>query len=1334
MTRCPGCGRRWKGAHQGCIPRRASTPSATEPSPDPSLWPVIEGFSIEALVGRGGHGTVWLATTSGGENVAIKVARSDRPGAAERLEREVDALRRVGPPHVPRLVARGSAQEGARDAPFIALEYIADPTLATRLAELPGPMEQSEVQGIARSLVAAIEIVHGHGLVHRDLKPENLFLRGSSIPGVSVCVADFGLAREPGAQTASLTQTGAVVGTLEYMSPEQHQGLPNVDPRADIYALGVILFEMLTGRPPFFGPTARHDHLETRPPKPSSLAPIGAAMDEVIRTCLAKQPPGRYPSVAALREALAAAWSRDERSGSARPSNREAATSRRRATPRAMERRSMAMLHLCSDRDSAALSALVAERGCKIAAARGARYALVATDATHPVAVAIDAARTLLEADACQRVLVDFRALRCQTRRDGSVRVIEPNLLRDPRLDDPALPAGILGTETAHAMLSGIESTRVGDDLFCLSSPTKAPDGDSRHLIGRTGELTTLLEAARLAMESQVPGLATVVAEPGYGKTALAKALHRELDEIMGSQKERPRIITLSARELLGSSGDSGTLRRLFAHSLALDPSAAVAEAQRESLLARVLPNAGPTDKAVGSFVMGWSGLESEELQKLARAPRALRDAMARVVGSGLLHAARARPLAVLLDDAHWAEGVVFEALEYATRSGTKARLWVCILARPGLKQGRPSFGERAASPPVHVELRPLGKADAADLCRALLAPVQSVSAQALRMLFARTGGVPLLLCELARGLRRAGLIKRREVGDSWYLAYDELDQTPDMPLVQWLAEKELARLSPQLAMHAMLCALLGADFRDKLVVGVVDELERAGHGESFPLDTGKALEDLAHLGLLVPTGDERIGFRHALVREAMAGMMSSPLRTVAHEAALRFHERQEPTASSSDAEVERLAYRAHHAAALGAERAGPLYLELAERARARHAYPEAERLYSRALEHDREGRGRLQLTALTGRGRMRFRLERHADACRDFARAREIAAELGDREEEIEILLFAATAQDWAYEHARSKDLVDEAQRLFHGLDSPYLRAGLLMGKARSLWRAADWNAATPYLEKAISLADELGDEAYEIHIISLLILGTILPFQGDADGASRALELARELALERGDRFHEATAILNRYQMRVARGDVAGILEDARYYAAVGHEIGFMLFTFQSEANQAEALYQSGDLASARPHLAVAIELEKQRFGDTVEPNMELLEARFLLVEGDEPGARNILDKIRGTRDMVTLSPPVAVLCDLVDLGSRDSSEAEWEALIARSRSEGMDQCPIEVQDLRGRWAWRRGELEGAKQSFEAALELALEIPTLMRKRILEALDELRIEIASS
>src|SRR5262249_11494829 len=184
------------------------------------------------------------------------------------------------------------------------------------------------------------------------------------------------------------------------------------------------------------------------------------------------------------------------------------------------------------------------------------------------------------------------------------------------------------------------------------------------------------------------------------------------------------------------------------------------------------------------------------ELRAHAAAPGALRSGAARAAGEALRLVARKRPIALIVEDAHFVDETALDALEFALLKEAGAPIWLCVVGRPAFGSGRQAWAGRSAARQA-LTLPALEPAAAAELARRLLVPVDSVPQAALARLAERTQGIPLLLVELVRGLRRDGIVRKSDKTNAWILATDELDKLPDLPLVQWLASRATESLPP---------------------------------------------------------------------------------------------------------------------------------------------------------------------------------------------------------------------------------------------------------------------------------------------------------------------------------------------------------------------------------------------------------------------------------------------------------------------------------------------------------------------------------------------------------
>lgn len=258
-------------------------------------------YDIGEPLGEGGAATVYAAHDRRHDRpVAIKVLRSDVSAGmgAERFQREIAVISRLSHPHIVPMLDAGEAG----GALYYAMPVIAGNSLRHRLAR-EGRLPLLEALHIARDVALALDYAHAQGIIHRDVKPENVLLVGGS-----AVVTDFGIAKlVEDVASDTLTRAGMSIGTLVYMSPEQAAGGP-IDARADVYALGCLVYELLAGAPPFAGTTPRQllmrHALDPVPSMVAKRADLPAGLDAVMARALAKEPEERYPTAIAFVEAL----------------------------------------------------------------------------------------------------------------------------------------------------------------------------------------------------------------------------------------------------------------------------------------------------------------------------------------------------------------------------------------------------------------------------------------------------------------------------------------------------------------------------------------------------------------------------------------------------------------------------------------------------------------------------------------------------------------------------------------------------------------------------------------------------------------------------------------------------------------------------------------------------------------------------------------------------------------------------------------------------------------------------------------------------------------------
>lgn len=278
------------------------TPIPASDMPIPTAMPIIPGYTVDSFLGRGGMGIVFRARhLRRNRVVALKMlvwGAYSRPSEIARFRREMDAIASLRHENIVQIHDMGN-HDGM---PFFTMEYVEAGSLSHKLSTWR-PTAQ-EAAGLLATLAAAVEAIHQAGIVHRDLKPANILLSTDGIPKI----ADFGLARHFQSES-DLTPPGDRLGTPTYMAPEQIMGKPEcIGPSVDIYALGALLYELLTGGPPFRGETAAETELQVvrqKPLPPSRLIEgVPRELEAICLKCLRKEPQRRYASAAALSEDL----------------------------------------------------------------------------------------------------------------------------------------------------------------------------------------------------------------------------------------------------------------------------------------------------------------------------------------------------------------------------------------------------------------------------------------------------------------------------------------------------------------------------------------------------------------------------------------------------------------------------------------------------------------------------------------------------------------------------------------------------------------------------------------------------------------------------------------------------------------------------------------------------------------------------------------------------------------------------------------------------------------------------------------------------------------------
>lgn len=473
-----------------------------------------DGYTLGGALGEGGHAeVVEVRRERDGARLALKRPRRGDAVGVDALLREREALARLSVRGVPRLVAACTTRDGR---PALVMTLGRGERLDRALDALRADARLTAARTVVARLLEILAEVHAAGFVHCDVKPSNVVAR--EVGGAAeVTLLDFGAA-SPIGREARRRRDGEVLGTPRTMAPEQCAG-GAVDVRTDVYAVGAVLYEVLTGRPPFAGSAAQvqYAHLTQRPPRPSRVVAGAAPFDGIVARAMEKDPAARFPDARAMREALLAialpaarASEADGTDGPTVTTTEATATEATATTPASEARREeVAVVWLALSTDVERLRAEVAARGAELAHL-GRRHAVVviaATSARDPARRAAELARALVDAELAGAARVDVRAVTHTGRDGGRRRWWSPAFLDDGVADDDrrAIAVGA----RAQALLA-------------------RPHHDEP-LVGREELLAELVADSALAFARGAATVSVVRARAGAGRSRLARALAEAL-------------------------------------------------------------------------------------------------------------------------------------------------------------------------------------------------------------------------------------------------------------------------------------------------------------------------------------------------------------------------------------------------------------------------------------------------------------------------------------------------------------------------------------------------------------------------------------------------------------------------------------------------------------------------------------------------------------------------------------------------------------------------------------------------------------------------------------
>ncbi|WP_437874421.1 serine/threonine-protein kinase [Sorangium sp. So ce513] len=837
---------------------------------------VIDGrFEIVELAGAGGMGHVFRARDlTTGDTVALKVLQNAASQDSSRLAREAQALATLRVPGVVRYIAHGLTETGH---PYLAMEWLTGETLSQRLARQAFTLDES--LKLARRVAITLGSVHRLGVVHRDLKPSNLLLVDGAIDRITLI--DFGVVRMSGIDQ-QLTMPGAILGTPGYMAPEQARGEAQVDARADVFALGCLLYKCVSGRAPFRGARGLAVLVKVLIEEPPSLRwlrdDVPEALDELVMRMLSKSPEGRPSDGNAVAVELAALM--DPASISIRPP----APSIRPPELTTGERKVMCLV-LARDGlapADAAAPEVDEQARAQALAATAARYRgqLELVEARLPLVVlsgagattdlAARAARCALAVQAllggAPVAVVTGRAEIASRMPIGDLidRVVQ--LLPESRA--PSRAAAIRIDEVTAGLLGPRFEITADEAGRWLHGAREEPDaaplllGKATSCVGRERELSLIRDELARCTEESTPSVVLVTGPAGIGKSRLRHELVRGLRE-----EGSPVEVWLGQVDPMSAGSAFGLLASALRRAIGVSDADPIEE-RRQKVRARVERHAALDAARVATFLGELVGApfpdDDVQLRAARRNPMLMGDQL-RLAWEDFLRAECAEhPVLLVLEDLHWGDLPTVTMVDAALRNLKDRPFMVMALGRPEVHEIFPKLWDERRG--HKLRLTGISRRSSERLVRQVLG--EGESPELVATLVERADGNAFYLEEQIRAA-----------------AAGQGADLPETVLAMVQAELDALDVGARRALRA--AAIFGESFPRGGVAALV------GRAAVDPLlGELEARELIARRAAEGASEAVEYRFRHALVREAAYGMLTDHDRRLGHRLAGEWLER----------------------------------------------------------------------------------------------------------------------------------------------------------------------------------------------------------------------------------------------------------------------------------------------------------------------------------------------------------------------------------------------------------------------------------------------------------
>ena len=932
-------------------------------------------FAIERIAGTGGMGTVYAARDMATERpVALKLLQMGGSATSDvdRFVREASVLAELEHPGIVSYVSHGTAPDGQR---FLAMEWLEGEDLSQRLRR--GPLSVRDTITLLRQVTSALALAHINGVVHRDLKPSNLFLPCGEIERVKIL--DFGIARRMAASQV-MTRTGLVIGTPEYMAPEQARGDKDITAATDVFSLGCVIYECLAGQPPFGG-----EHvaavlvrilLETpislvirRPGTPESLASL-------VEHMLQKDPAQRFADGRALLQAVAnmqaplpmeSELANTLRSGKTEIDPtfasdeqellsvviasapgiiaEEGPTAEMRAGLPELTRRTdlQAALVQFGARsewllDGALVATLHGLGSATDQTAQAARVALMLKERWPDCVVALATGRATVLNNLPVGEAVDLAARLLRIRADNSTAVQRSGVWIDE------LSASLLSRRFALTKREGVsllsgEGLPADESHLLLGKPTPC--------VGREQELGLLDMLLAGSIEESVAQAILVVAKSGVGKSRLSREFLRRVE----LRDDAPVILRGDGDPMTGGS-PYAILRNALSQFLGLSRSQTSSAVALQAQIIERLGNYLHSDKqrATMAFLGELCGVpfpdDSLPVLRAARNdPKIMSDQIAESAMAFFSGLAAQHPVVLVLEDLHWADALTIKLLASTLRELSEQPFLILALARPEIHERFPRLwaGLRVRE----ISLSGLSRKACERLIGAVLG--KGIDSDAVARLTEQAGGNTLYLEELIR-----------------VAANGQFNNLPSTVVA--MIQGRIGQLDPAARRVIRAASIYGATFWRGGIRALL-------YSEKSTQDVSLSIRQLIEAELIVPRaesrlpGEEAYAFRNALIRESAYGLLTEEDRRVGHRRAAEYLE--------SAGEHDALAIAEHFEKGLVPVKAAEYFLKAGLRSFECNDLEEALRRGQRGLACSESGQTQGELrTLLTMAHCWRFELE----------------------------------------------------------------------------------------------------------------------------------------------------------------------------------------------------------------------------------------------------------------------------------------------------------------------------------------------------------------------